>query len=222
MATAPVRVRTNDEWVRELGAAGGEQAAALADLRAYLLRAARYALRRHRGRLAHVSPADLDQMAEDCAQEALLAILEHLKDFRGDSRFTTWAYKFAINTALVAGRREAWKHVSLDALLDQAGSSKWLVEAQTAAGDPEQAARRAETWAVLREVMDHDLTERQRQALKSIVADDVPLDELVRHWGSNRNAVYKLLHDARRKLKSRLEARGFAPREVLALFSGPG
>lgn len=222
MPTAPVRARTNDEWVRELSAGGEEQAAALGDLRAYLLRAARYALQRHRGHLAHVSPADLDQMAEDCAQEALLAILDHVKDFRGDSRFTTWAYKFAINMALVARRREAWKHVSLDALLEQAGSSKWLAEAQTAAGDPEQTARRAEAWAAIRGIIEDDLTDRQRQALKAIVADGVPLDELVRHWGSNRNAAYKLLHDARRKLKSRLEARGFAPREVLALFSGPG
>jgi RNA polymerase sigma-70 factor (ECF subfamily) len=220
--TAPVRARTNDEWVRELSAGGEEQAAALGDLRAYLLRAARYALQRHRGHLAHVSPADLDQMAEDCAQEALLAILDHVKDFRGDSRFTTWAYKFAINMALVARRREAWKHVSLDALLEQAGSSKWLAEAQTAAGDPEQTARRAEAWAAIRGIIEDDLTDRQRQALKAIVADGVPLDELVRHWGSNRNAAYKLLHDARRKLKSRLEARGFAPREILALFSGPG
>lgn len=222
MATAPLRARTNEEWVRELGAGGEEQAAALADLRAYLLRAARYALQRHGGRLAHMSPADLDQLAEDCAQEALLAILEHLKEFRGDSRFTTWAYKFAINMALVAARRQAWKHVSFDALLEEASNPKWLAEAQTASGDPEQAAGRAEAWAVVREVMENDLSERQCQALKAIVADGVPLDELVRHWDSNRNAVYKLLHDARQKLKSRLEARGFAPRELLALFSRPG
>ncbi len=222
MPTAPVRTRTNHEWVRELSAGGEEQAAALGDLRAYLLRAARYALQRHRGRLAHSGLAELDQMAEDCAQEALLAILDRLKDFRGDSRFTTWAYKFAINMALVAARREAWQHVSLDALLEQGGNSKWLAEAGPAASDPEQAARRAAAWAAIREVVDHDLTDRQRQALKAIVADEVPLDELVRHWGSTRNAIYKLLHDARRKLKSRLEARGYAPREILALFSGPG
>jgi RNA polymerase sigma-70 factor (ECF subfamily) len=219
---AAVRVRANDEWVRELSAGGSEQGAALGDLRAYLLRAARYALQRHRGRLAHVGPADLDQMAEDCAQEALLAILARLKDFRGDSRFTTWAYKFAINMALVAARREAGKQVSLDALLDQAGSATWLAETGPIPADPERTARRAEAWAVLREVIEHELTDRQRQALKAVVVDEVPLDELVRHWGSNRNAVYKLLHDARRKLKSRLEVRGFAPGEVLALFGGPG
>ena len=68
----------------------------------------------------------------------------------------------------------------------------------------------------------NELSERQRQALKAVVIDDVPLDELVRHWGSSRNAVYKLLHDARWKLKTRLEARGFAPREILGMFGGAG
>ncbi len=223
MTTVPSRTRTNIEWVRELNASGGEQATALADLRAYLLRAARYALHRHRSRLAHVSSPDLEQLAADCAQDALLAILDRLKDFRGESRFTTWAYKFAINMALVGARREAWKHVSLDALLEQAGGPTWLVDVDAAIpGDPEHTAQRAEAWAVVRNVIEQDLSERQRQALKAIVGDGVPLDELVRHWGSNRNAVYKLLHDARQKVKARLEARGFAPRELLALFSGSG
>jgi RNA polymerase sigma-70 factor, ECF subfamily len=214
--------RTNREWVRELSACGEEQAAALGELRAYLVRAARYALHRSPGRLAHVSAFDRDQLAEDCAQDALVAILDHLAEFRGDSRFTTWAYKFAINMALAAARREAWKHVSLDALLEPAGGATWFPEPEALPGDPEQAAGRAEAWAVIQAVIDHDLSERQRQALKAVVADGVPLDELVRHWGSTRNAIYKLLHDARRKLKTRLEAGGLAPREVLALFSGPG
>ena len=211
--------RTNREWVRELSAGGEEQAAALGELRAYLVRAARYALPRSPGRLAHVSGFDRDQLAEDCAQDALVAILDHLTEFRGDSRFTTWAYKFAINMALAAARREAWKHVSLDALLEPAGGAAWFPEPEALPGDPERTAGQAEAWAVIQAVIDHDLSVRQRQALKAVVADGVPLDELVRHWGSTRNAMYKLLHDARRKLKTRLEAVGLAPREVLALFS---
>ena len=164
-------------------------------------------------------PSDVDQLAEDCAQNALVAILDRLRDFRGDSRFTTWAYRFAINMALVANRREAWKSVSLDALLAQSGRA-WRFEAEALGGDPEQTARRAEAWKVVQEVIDTELSERQRQALKAIVVEEVPLDELVRHWGSTRNAVYKLLHDARWKLKTRLEARGFTPRDVLGLFGG--
>jgi RNA polymerase sigma-70 factor (ECF subfamily) len=163
---------------------------------------------------------DVDQFAEDCAQNALIAILDRLRDFRGDSRFTTWAYKFAINMALVAARREAWKSVSLDALLQRPSHTTWRLEADAPAGDPERTARRAEAWKVVQEVIDTELSERQRQALQAIVVEEVPLDELVRHWGTTRNAVYKLLHDARWKLKTRLEARGFTPRDVLGLFGG--
>lgn len=215
-----MQTRTNEDWIRALGGAGAEQAAALAELRPYLVRAARYALQRSRSRMPRPGSFDVDHLAEDCAQNALVAILDRLRDFRGDSRFTTWAYKFAINMALVASRREAWRPISLDALLEQSGRSTWRLEPDAIAGDPELTARRAEAWKVIQEVMDTELSERQRQALKAIVVDEVPLDELVRHWGSSRNAVYKLLHDARWKLKTRLEARGFAPGEVLGMFGG--
>ena len=212
--------RANDAWIRALGGSGEEQATALRDLRAYLVRAARFALQRNQSRGMRLGSFAVDQLAEDCAQNALMAILDHLHEFRGDSRFTTWAYKFAINMALVAGRREAWKSVSLDALLEQAGPATWRLDADTSPDDPEHRARRAEAWKIIQEVIDTELSERQRQALKAIVVDEVPLDELVRHWGSTRNALYKLLHDARWKLKTGLEARGIAPREVLGLFGG--
>lgn len=215
------QAKTNREWVRELRADGEEQAAALGALRDYLVRAARYGLRRSRGQLSHET-FDRDQVAEDCAQDALLAILGHLADFRGDSRFTTWAYKFAINTALAAARRESRKHVSLDALLEATGRQAWLPEAEALSADPERRVRQAEAWAIIQTVMDDDLSERQRRALEAVVADEVPLEDLVRRWGATRNSIYKLLHDARQKLKTRLEARGFEPREMLALFSRRG
>jgi RNA polymerase sigma-70 factor (ECF subfamily) len=205
-----------------LRASGEEQAAALGDLRAYLLRAARYALYRRGDRLAHRGPSDLDQMAEDCAQEALLAILPRLDEFRGESRFTTWAYAFAVHAALVAARREAWKAVPLDPLLDDPGGLVRLGETAALGPDPDRRARRAEAWTVIRDVLEHELTDRQRQALRALLVEDVPLDELARHWRSNRNAIYKLVHDARRRLKARLEARGFPPGEILELFAGPG
>ncbi len=212
------RERTNSEWVRELRAGGEEQAAALDALRAYLVRAARYALHRSRLRLAH-NALDLDQLAEDCAQDALLAILGRLPEFRGDSRFTTWVYKFAINMALSAARRESRKSVSLDTLLEATSHQGWLPEAEAFPGDPERTAHRAEAWAAIHTIMDDDLSERQWRALTAVIVDQVPPDELARHWGATRNAIYKILHDARRTLKTRLEARGFAPREMLALFA---
>lgn len=199
---------------------GPEQADAIADLRAYVLRAALYSLRRSRGGLGGLASTAINQLAEDCAQEALLAILHHLDEFRGESRFTTWAYSFAVNMALVAARREGWKTVPLDKVLDNPRLDEWTGEGRAPA-DPQRLALQTETLAAVRDAIDHHLSDRQRQALKAIIFEGVPLDELVRHWGSNRNAVYKLLHDARRKLKAHLEARGFAVRETLDLFGGP-
>jgi RNA polymerase sigma-70 factor, ECF subfamily len=217
-----VTERSNDDWQRDLRASGDHQAAAVRDLRAYLLRAARYALHRRASRPGHRVSADLDQMAEDCAQESLLAILARLDSFRGESRFTTWAYTFAVHAALVAARRSAWRTVSLDSILDGAEELHHLGEAAVAAGDPDRMVRRREAWSVIREVLDHDLTDRQRQALNALVVEEVPLDELARHWGSNRNAIYKLVHDARRRLKARLVVRGFPASEILELFGERG
>ena len=86
----------------------------------------------------------------------------------------------------------------------------------------EQTSQQAEVWALVRRVMEEELTPRQRQVLRAMVFEDVPLDEIVRHLGSNRNAVYKLVHDARRKLKAGLEARGYRVADILDLFGGPG
>jgi RNA polymerase sigma-70 factor (ECF subfamily) len=209
--------RSNAEWLSALRSSGDAQAAALAELRVLVLRAALYTLRRSRGDLGLMSPAEIGQLAEDCAQEALLAVMQGLDRFRGESRFTTWVYAFAVNTALIAARRERWKRVPLDRVLEQVGpSAGW--HAPAPAG-PDRRALQAETLAAVREVIDTELSARQRQALKAIVFEGVPLDELARHWGSNRNAIYKLLHDARRKVKACLEARGVSVGDALGLFT---
>jgi RNA polymerase sigma-70 factor (ECF subfamily) len=205
-----VTTRSNAEWLAALRSDGPEQAAAIAELRAYVLRAATFALRRSRGDLGLMSRGEIHQLAEDCAQEAVLAIVQTLDRFRGESRFTTWVYSFAINAALVAARRERWKRVPLEPLLERSDVGP--------PADPAHRTLQDETLAVVREAIERQLTERQRQALKAIVFEGVPLDELARHWGSNRNAIYKLLHDARRKLKAHLEARGFGVNETLRLF----
>jgi RNA polymerase sigma-70 factor (ECF subfamily) len=101
--------RTNADWVSALTVPGAEQTVALAELRAYVLRAAFFTLHRSRQQLDPAASPALEQLAEDCAQEAVISILQHLHNFRGDSQFTTWAYTFAVNAALVAARRERWK-----------------------------------------------------------------------------------------------------------------
>ena len=108
--------RTNQEWLHDLNASGSLQEAAIAELRVLLLRAALYFFSRNLGDFNGMDHNEVIQRAEDCAQDALIAVTNHLSDFRGDSKFTTWAYKFAINIAMMTARRERWKDVSLDEL----------------------------------------------------------------------------------------------------------
>lgn len=212
--------RTNQEWLQDLNAGRSRQEAAIADLRDLLLRAALYFFSRNPGDLQRLDRDEIVQRAEDCAQDALIAVLDHLPDFRGDSKFTTWAYKFAINKAMMAARRERWKGVSLDELSssNEGHALEWLMQDKSEGTTPEQSAMQGEIQAILLDMIENDLTERQRRVLVMMVFKEVPLDEVVRHLGTNRNAVYKLLHDTRRKLKSGLQARGFDVEETLTLF----
>jgi RNA polymerase sigma-70 factor (ECF subfamily) len=216
------RRRSNSEWIIALNGGGDEQATALTDLRTYLLRAALFTLQRSMHSVGHLRSSILSELAEDCAQEALTSILQRLGSFRGESRFTTWAYAFAVNTALVAARRERWVSVSLDRILEGTESLPWSVGVESGLPDPERHALQAEVLAAIRDGIEQNLTLKQQQVLRALVFEGVPLDEVVRHWGSNRNAVYKMVHDARRKLKSHLMARGFDLKEILDAFAGSG
>ena len=211
--------RTNAEWLAALQGGSAEQETALAELRTYVLRAALFTLQRARHHVGHLGPSALSQLAEDCAQESMTAILRRLATFRGDSHFTTWAYTFGVHTALVAARRERWASASLDRILDGSESPTSAAGDHDGPPDPERRALQAEVVAAIREGIEHHLTVKQQQLLRAVVFEQVPLDEMVRHWGSNRNALYKLLHDARRNLKSHLRARGFDVGEMLDLFA---
>jgi RNA polymerase sigma-70 factor (ECF subfamily) len=216
--------RTNQEWLQDLNAAGATQEAAIADLRDLLLRAALYFFSRNLSDFERNNGDEISQRAEDCAQDALIAVMNHLSDFRGDSKFTTWAYKFAINTALMAARRERWKGVSLDALASS-GEGDFLepvLQDHSDGAAPEASAMQGEVRRIIQDVIRHDLTDKQRDVISMMVFNEVPLDEVVRHFGTNRNAVYKMLHDARRKIKSSLQEHGFEIGEMLSLFGSSG
>lgn len=211
--------RSNAEWVRALGSAGPDQAQAIADLRDLLLRAALFTLNRDAGDLYALDHRERLAFAEDCAQEALLAVLARLPDFRGDSQFTTWAFKFAVNTAHSSARRERWKRANLAPLEQDAGAVDWVARLQDlAVSGAELPALQREVWTVVQDVIQDELTPRQRQVLKLMVLDDVPMDVVVERLGANRNAVYKLLHDARQKVRRRLAARGFEVADILRIF----
>ena len=216
------KTRTNEEWLHDLNASGETQEAAAVDLRDLLLRATLYFFSRNLSDFQGRNRDEILQRAEDGAQEAVMAVLNHLSDFRGDSKFTTWAYKFAINIALMTSRREPWKGISLDQLsLGGDGSlPEWLMRDDSTGLAPDRSALQGEVSEIIREVIERDLTDKQRQILIMMVFNEVPMDEVVQRLGTNRNAIYKVLHDARRKLKGGLQARGFEIGETLALFSG--
>lgn len=211
-------VRTDQEWIRDLQSAGPQQAEAIGDLRQLLLRGTLYTLARNLDDLQSMDYEARLALAEDCTQEALIAVLARLNDFRGEARFTSWTFKFAINIALSRARRERWKRVSLEDWDEDMDSLDWLNAQIGSFPGPDIPAMQSEVYAAIREAIRTALTPRQRQVLKWIVFDEAPMDVVVQRLGTNRNAVYKLLHDARRKLKRDLDARGFPVQDILALF----
>jgi RNA polymerase sigma-70 factor (ECF subfamily) len=204
---ASVRERSNEQWLAELR--GPERDRALADLRALLVRRLKVVLA---GRVRH----GLNEAAEDFAQEALIKIMGNLDTFRGESRFTTWAQKIAVMTASTELRRKRWRDVSLQEVLNRygtnSGESDRLADEQPT---PERLTMQRTMLATVRRFVDEELTDRQREAIVAVMFNGMPLEEAARRMGTNRNALYKLMHDARKRLKKRMEAEGLSPREVL-------
>jgi RNA polymerase sigma-70 factor (ECF subfamily) len=201
--------RTNQEWLADLRGPGREEA--LADLRSLLVRGLRYALADRYG----VSETDL----EDFAQEALLKILAGLDSFRGESRFTTWAHKIAIHVAFTELRRHRWRDVSLQDLVVQYDDGDFAPDVLTdSAFSPEQRATQEMLMAMVERIIAEELTDRQRQAMVAAVIGGMPIEEVARRMGTNRNAIYKLLYDARQRLKKRMSLLGWTPQSVLAAF----
>jgi RNA polymerase sigma-70 factor, ECF subfamily len=192
---------------------GPQRNEALADLRAVLVRGLRFALKRHTG-------GDPEASIEDFAQEALIKILQNLDSFRGESRFITWAQKIAVRVAFTELRRRRWRDVSLQELIaGHEGTGTRLDTLADPLPTPEQSTTQNVMLGTVERLIEEELTERQREAIVAVMMNGMPLEEAARRMGTNRNALYKLLHDARRKLKRRLATEGLSPQEVLAAFS---
>ena len=154
--------------------------------------------------------------AEDFAQEALIKITGNLDSFSEESRFTTWAQKIAMNVALTELKRRRWRDVSLQELFARRGADdRGPADAQLS---PEQLAFQSTVLQELRRMVNEELTDRQREAVVAVVLEGMPVSEVAMRMGTNQNALYKLLHDARKKLKMKMEAAGISPHEVLAAF----
>jgi RNA polymerase sigma-70 factor, ECF subfamily len=181
---------------------GRERDMAVAELHALLLKAARFELNRRRDSLPHLRGDDREDLAQQSADDALLAVLRKLGEFRGESRFTTWAYKFSLLEAGVKARRRAWQGREIP-IEDEA----WVALADAGATVQRQAESR-ELIGALREEIERSLTAHQRAVLVAVALNDVPIDVLAERLGSNRGALYKTLHDARKKLRKALAERG--------------
>jgi RNA polymerase sigma-70 factor (ECF subfamily) len=189
-------------WLDPLRARDDE---AVARLHALLVHAARFEVARRRPSLPHLRGEELDTLALEAAGDAAVSILGKLDDFRGESRFTTWAYKFALYEAAVKLRARAWQRRELP--LDP--ESWTLVPAGSPA--PAEQAEKAALLAAISRGIEHALTPHQRRVLVALALDGVPIDVLAERLGSTRGALYKTLHDARAKLRAHLREEGLEP-----------
>jgi RNA polymerase sigma-70 factor (ECF subfamily) len=213
--------RTNEEWVTVLRADSAERAGAIQDLTSRLERGLFYYLSRERSDLAERSQEELQQMSQDFAQDALLKVLENLDSFRGESQFTTWSAKIAARVAISELRRARWKDYSLDNLTAEgdvmpSGGSTDLTSGSPP--QPEDYTERQDVLHAIDDAINTALTDRQREALVAHAIDGLPVEEVARLMSTNRNALYKLIHDARLKLRRHLEQQGISVEYLGRLF----
>jgi RNA polymerase sigma-70 factor, ECF subfamily len=189
-------------WIAALEDSGRRRDEAVARLHELLLRAARFEVNRRRATMPHLRGNDFDDLTMQSADDALVAVLSKLDSYRGDSKFTTWAYKFALLEAAVKLRRRAWqgREVPLE-------PETWPLFA-AGSTSPESSAERGELFEELQKAISDQLTPHQREVLVATTLNDVPIDVLADRLNTTRGALYKTLHDARHKLRAYLAARG--------------
>jgi RNA polymerase sigma-70 factor (ECF subfamily) len=192
-------------WLEDLRDQGAVREVAIGRLHVLLLRAARFEVARRRRVLPHVRGGDFDDIANQAADDALVAVLARLDDFRGESRFTTWAYKFALLEAAVKLRRRAWQGREIP--LPEPGDLEIL---PGTGPSPHEALEQRELIIAVREAIGGALTPHQRDVFGALALNGVPIDVLAERLGTTRGALYKTLHDARHKLRGELARRGFA------------
>lgn len=210
-STAPQRetARTLDAesqaWVDQLSPHCPHRDAAVLALHALLLRAARFEVNRRRATTPHLRGNDHADLAQQSADDALVAVLTKLDGFRGESRFTTWAYKFALFETAVTLRRLAWQGREVPREPEH-----WLSVVDTAS-TPQHDLEARELLVAVGAAIERDLSPHQRDVLIAVTINDVPIDVLAERLSTTRGALYKTLHDARGKLRSAMAARGLDP-----------
>jgi len=209
-----MNTRTNEAWLADLRASGAEHEDAINDLREVIQKGLPYALTRW---LSADSPL-FEPLVEEVTQETLLRVLDQLGTFEGRSMFTTWVHKIAIRLALTELRRKRWRDASLDELTENEDAPPppgLLADSQAS---PESSAERSDMFARVRRILEEELTPKQHEALVLLSLQDIPMEEAAKRMKTNRNALYKLLHDARLRLKRRLALEDLTPQDLLMAF----
>ncbi|KAF0111792.1 MAG: hypothetical protein FD147_594 [Chloroflexi bacterium] len=206
--------RTNEEWLTSLRSPGELREVALADLSKIIITGIPYALAKW------IQQDDLrfSSLVEEVTQETLLRVLARLDSFEERSQFTTWVYTIAVRVALTELRRAKWKETSLDQLIEGKEEGDEPHEIPDMGVNIESSFEKREMMSIIQKVMLEELTEKQRTALMAVAIHGMPLEEVARRMDTERNALYKLLHDARLKLKHHMEKQGIAPEELFAVF----
>lgn len=207
--------RDNHSWLTDLRGGGDQRDLALLDLREQMVRVLPKLISKY------LSPNSehFDAFVEDVIQDTLLRVLDRFETFEGRSKFTTWVYKIAIHIALSELRLKKWKEFSLDKL--EEGQDPDSMPSEIFASedpDPEEKLERKNAIMLVQKIIQEELTPRQRSIMMAINVNGVPLDVVAERTGTNRNALYKMMHDARLKLKRRLEREGHPPEDILSMF----
>ena len=207
--------RSNEEWLAELKSDGPDKEAALADLRAVIHNGLPYALSNY---LSPDNP-QFKSLADEVTQDTLLRVLDHLDTFEGRSRFTTWVQKIAVRIALTELRRRRWRDYSLDSLVEENEEGVSFPSLMIdPAPNPDSLTQQSDMLQRVGRLINEELTEKQRQAIVATTIEGVPLEEVARRMNMKRNALYKLLHDARLRLKNRMADEGLTTEDIWAVF----
>ena len=207
--------RSNEEWLADLKSEGPDKEAALADLRTAIQTGLPYALSNY---LSPDNP-QFKPLTDEVTQDTLLRVLDHLDTFEGRSRFTTWVQKIAVRIALTELRRRRWRDFSLDSLVEENEEGVSFPSLMIdPAPNPDSLTQQSDMLQRVGRLINEELTEKQRQAIVATAVEGVPLEEVARRMNMKRNALYKLLHDARLRLKNRMADEGLTTEDIWAVF----
>lgn len=197
--------QTNEEWI--LAIKPPPEEAAVQQLRMYLVKGLKASLYKYVDR-------DLDDFVEDIAQDSVLKILNKYETFRGDSKFTTWAMKIAVREGYSELRKKRYEDISLEQYSSYSRDEKEAVEIEHEQAGPDQVTHESMMVKKVMDIMEEELTEKQKKVIQLLMIDQIPMTVVAERMDSNRNAIYKLVHDARMKLKNRMEVEGIDPKEI--------